>query len=46
MLDIADIELWRVAQFGQLARVADDVVDEVVGELEDGLGVLLVYYNF
>ena len=36
-LDIADVELGRVAQLAKLARVADDVVDEVVGELEDRL---------
>ena len=36
-LDIANVELGRVAQLAKLARVADDVVDEVVGELEDGL---------
>lgn len=36
-LDIADVELWRVAELAKLARVADDVVDEVVSELEDGL---------
>jgi hypothetical protein len=37
-LDIADVELRRLAQFGQFACGADDVVDKVVGELEDGLG--------
>jgi len=36
-LDIADVELGRVAQLAKLARVADDVVDEVVGELKDSL---------
>lgn len=42
VLDVADIELRAVSELGQLARVADDVVDEVVGELEDGLGVVRI----
>jgi hypothetical protein len=38
-LEIADVELRRLAQLAELARAANDIVDEVVGELEDCLGL-------
>ena len=36
-MEVADVELGRFAQLAKLAGAADDVVDKVVGELEDGL---------
>jgi hypothetical protein len=38
-LEIADVKLGRLAQLAELARAADDVVDKVVSELEDRLGL-------
>jgi len=34
--------LRGVAEFGEFARVADDVVNEVVGELEDSLWIKVI----
>lgn len=42
-LEVADVELGRFAQLAKLACAADDVVDKVVGELEDGLANVLVF---
>jgi hypothetical protein len=36
-LDVADVERRVGAQLGQLAGADDDVVDKLVGELEQGL---------
>lgn len=39
-LDVADVEGRRFAQLAELARGADDGVDEVVCELENGLDIV------
>lgn len=39
-LDVADLEGGRGAQFGETAGGRDDVVDEVVGHLEDELSIV------
>ena len=36
-LDVADLQRRVGAQLGELAGSDDDVVDELVGELEEGL---------
>jgi hypothetical protein len=36
-LDVADVERRVRAQLGELAGSDDDVVDELVGELKEGL---------
>jgi hypothetical protein len=41
VLDVADVELGRVAQLGELACTADNVVDKIVGKLENSLGLLM-----
>ena len=40
VLDVADVELWAVAEFGEFAGVGDYIVDEVVSELEDRLHII------
>jgi hypothetical protein len=40
VLYVADVELGRVAQLGKLARTADNVVDKIVGKLENSLCLL------
>lgn len=40
VLDVTNVELWAVAQFGEFASVGDDVVDEVVCKLEDRLHIV------
>jgi hypothetical protein len=37
-LDIADVELGRLAEFGKLASVGENGIDEVVSKLKDCLG--------
>jgi hypothetical protein len=37
-LEIANVELGRLAELAEFAGATDDVVDKVVGELEDRLG--------
>lgn len=37
-LDVADLEGGRGAEFGETTGCCDDVVDKVVGHLEDELG--------
>jgi hypothetical protein len=41
VLDVADVELGRVAQLGELACTADNVVDKIVGKLENSLYLLM-----
>jgi hypothetical protein len=36
-LDVANVELRRIAELGQFASVANDVVDKVICELKNSL---------
>lgn len=36
-LDVADIELGRIAELGKLASIGEDSVDEVISKLKDCL---------
>ena len=41
-LDVADLEDLAAALLGVLAGCLEDLVDEVVCDLEDGLGTLVI----